>query len=399
MNVRNDFPFLKNNIIYFDNGATTLKPQYVIDAIVDYYSNYSANAHRGDYDISYKVDKMYEGTRKKLKNFINADKDEEIVFTKNSTESLNMIIFGYFKNILKKGDEILLTKSEHASNILPWFELCKEIGCKIKYIPLDNKHRVTISNLKKSINKKTKVISISHITNVIGDVRPIKEITKEAHKNNIYVCLDASQSAGHMKVDVKDLDVDFLVFSAHKMCGPTGVGVLYGKYKYLEKLRPQEYGGGMNASFDTEGTVVYSKLPHRLEAGTPNIAGVIGLGAAIDYLNDIGMNNIMTYERELRKYAIEELSKIDNVILYNKDTESGIIAFNLEGVFSQDTAYFLNQHNICVRAGSHCAKILKDELNIRNTCRISLYFYNNKEEIDKLINVLKRSKDIFNTIV
>ncbi|MDD4035920.1 MAG: SufS family cysteine desulfurase [Bacilli bacterium] len=399
MDVRKDFPFLKNNIIYLDNGATTLKPQCVIDEIVNYYSNYSANAHRGDYDISHKVNMMYEGTREKVKNFINADSEKEIIFTKNSTESLNMIVFGFFKNILKKGDEILLTKSEHASNILPWFELCKEIGCKIKYIPLDNKHRVTISNFKKTITEKTKVVSISHITNVIGDIRPIKEITALAHKNNIYVCLDGSQSVGHMKVDIKDLDVDFFAFSAHKMCGPTGVGVLYGKYKYLEKLKPQEYGGGMNASFDTDGTVSYSELPYRLEAGTPNIAGVIGLGAALDYLNNIGMQNIMVYEQNLREYALAELSKIDNIILYNKDTESGIIAFNLDGVFSQDTAYFLNQHNICVRAGSHCAKILKDELSIKNTCRISLYFYNTKEEIDKLIEVLKRSKDIFNIII
>jgi len=399
MDIRNDFPILKTNIIYFDNGATTLKPQCLINAITDYYSNYSANAHRGDYGISHKVDTMYETVRNDIKKFINANETSEIIFTKGSTESLNMIVFGFFKYYLKKDDEILLTKSEHASNILPWFELCNEIGCKIKYIPLDNNSRVTIENVNKMITIKTKVISIAHITNVVGDIRPLKEICKLAHSRNILIVSDASQSVGHMKVDVIDLDVDFVAFSAHKMCGPTGVGILYGRYKYLDKMIPMEYGGGMNASFDTDGGIEYKSLPHRLEAGTPNIAGVIGFGSAINYLNKIGMDNISRHEQELTAYAIEKMTEIDNVILYNKHTDSGIIAFNLKDVFSQDTAFYLDQYNICVRAGNHCAKILKDELNIKNTCRISFYFYNTKEEIDILIEVLKNSKDIFSVVL
>jgi cysteine desulfurase/selenocysteine lyase len=400
MNTRDDFPMLKNNnIIYFDNGATSLKPQCVIDSIVDYYSNYSANAHRGDYNISHKVDTMYEGSRNKIKNFINAKDDSEIIFTKGSTESLNMIVFGFFKNYLKKDDEILLTKSEHSSNFLPWHELCQEIGCVIKYIPLTENHLVTIENVKHAITNKTKVIAIAHITNVVGDIRPLKEITALAHSNNILVVTDSSQSIGHMKVDATDLDVDFMAFSGHKMCGPTGIGVLYGKYEYLDQMKPMEYGGGMNAFYDTDGTVEYKDLPHRLEAGTPHISGAIGLGTAVDYLNKIGMDNITKYERELKSYAIDKMSKIDNVILYNENTESGIIAFNLKDIFSQDTAYYLNQYNICVRAGNHCAKILKDEFNVKNTCRISFYFYNTKEEIDRLIEVLKNSKDIFKVVL
>ncbi len=399
MDVRKDFPLLKNNIIYFDNGATTLKPQCVIDAIVDYYSNYSANAHRGDYSISHKVDTMYEGTRDKVKHFINAQDTKEIIFTKGSTEALNMIVFGFFKHYLKKDDEILLTKSEHASNVLPWFELCKEIGCKIKYIEMDDYAHITIPNIEKAITDKTKVISLAHIANVVGDIRPIKAISEYAHTKNILLVVDASQSAGHMKLDVCDLDVDFLTFSGHKMCGPTGIGILYGKYTYLNQMKPVEYGGGMNAIFDVSGLAEYKDLPHRLEAGTPNIAGVIGLGAAIDYLTSIGMDNITEHEQALKDYAIEQLSSIDNVILYNKHTDSGIIAFNLKDVFSQDTALYLDQYNICVRAGHHCAKILKDEFNTKNTCRISFYLYNTKEEIDKLIDVLKNSKDIFKTLV
>ncbi len=399
MDIRKDFPILKTNLIYFDNGATTLKPQSVIDAITEYYSHYSANAHRGDYSISQKVDTVYETTRNKVRQFINARETGEIIFTKGSTESLNMIVFGFFKYYLKKGDEILLTKSEHSSNILPWFELGKDIGCVVKYIPLDNKGKVTLNNVKKMINEKTKVISLAHITNVVGDIRPLKEITELAHQHNILVVSDASQSIGHMKVDVTDLDIDFMAFSGHKMCGPTGIGVLYGKYEYLDKMRPMEFGGGMNASFDVDGTVEYKSLPHRLEAGTPNIAGVVGLGAAIDYLNRIGIDNITRIERELRKYALEKLSKIDNVIVYNTHTDSGIIAFNLKGVFSQDTALYLDQHNICVRAGSHCAKMLKDEFNTKNTCRISFYFYNTEEEIDKLVEVLQDGKDIFKVIL
>ena len=384
---RNDFPILNKNIIYFDNGATTLKPSILSETISDYYNNYSANAHRGDYDISLKVDEMYEHTRELVKNFINAKSSKEIVFTHNTTDSLNKIVFGFFSNYLKENDEILITKAEHASNILPLFELSDKLNLKVNYIPLDNL-QVTLDNVKKSITKNTKVISIAHITNVVGDIRPIKEIIEYAHQNNIIVVIDGAQSVPHIKIDVQDLDIDFLAFSAHKMCGPTGVGVLYGKEQYLNNTYPIIFGGGMNSSFEFDKTRIYKEIPTILEAGTPNIAGVIGFGAILEYLNNIGIDKIHKYEVELRKYALEKLKQLDNIIIYNEASQSSIITFNVKGVFPQDVAIYLNKYNICVRAGSHCAKILKDDLGIKNTVRISLYFYNTKEEIDKLIEVL-----------
>lgn len=396
---REDFKFLDNNIIYFDNGATTLKPNCVVEETVNYYTKYTSNAHRGDYDTSLKVDSMYEGTREKVKNLINSDRVEEIVFTKGCTESLNMIVFGFMKYKLKKGDEVLLTKSEHASNVLPWLELEKEIGIKVDYIPLDDNLSLTIENVKNKINKNTKVISIAHITNTVGDIRPIKEISKIAKENNVYLVVDGAQSVPHIKTDVKDLDIDFLTFSAHKMLGPTGVGVLYGKYDLLDELKPLNVGGGMNSFFEADGSLEYNTLPRRLEAGTPNIAGVIAFGSAIDYIESIGYEKIEKHEQELKKYLLEGLSLIDNVEIYNKTTKSGIVLFNLSNIFSQDTSVYLNHYNICVRAGNHCAKILKDELGIKNTCRISLYIYNTKEEIDKLLEVLKNSKNIFDVVI
>lgn len=395
---REDFHILDSGIIYFDNGATTLKPYILSDTISDYYNNYSANAHRGDYDISLKVDAMYEGVRENIKKFINANSSNQIIFTNNSTDSLNKIIFGYFKNHLKKGDHVLLTKSEHASNVLPWFELKDEMGIQIDYIELDKNHKVTMENVINAITPNTKVISIAHVTNVVGDIRPVKEIIDLAHKKNIKVIIDGAQSVPHIKTDVSYLDPDFLVFSAHKMCGPTGVGVIYIKEDLMNEIKPIIVGGGMNASFEFDGTREYNELPHLLEAGTPNIAGVIGFGSVINYLNTIGISNIQNYEKELKEYAIEKLSKVPNIIIYNNSSESGIITFNIKDIFPQDVSVYLNKYNICVRAGNHCAKILKDELGIKNTCRISLYFYNTKEEIDYLVKVLS-NPNIKNEII
>ena len=396
---REDFPMLDNNIIYFDNGATTLKPKCVIDSVVDYYSNYSANAHRGDYKVSQKVDTVYEGVRDKIKKFINAKESSEIVFTSGTTDSINRVVFGYFKYHLNKGDEILITESEHASNILPWFILEKEIGVKVKYIPLDGNYEVTLDNVKKVITDRTKVISLAYITNVIGDIRPIRDICNLAHSNNILVLVDASQSVGHVKMDVQVDDIDFLAASAHKMYGPTGIGFLYGKFDLLDDMVPVTYGGGMNAMFLENGYVELREVPFRFEAGTQNIAGVIGMGKAIDYLTVVGLKNIVKYEHELREYLINRLSELDNIIIYNKDTVGNIVAFNIKDVFSQDTACFLDKYNICVRAGNHCAKILNNVFNINNTCRISLAFYNTKSEIDKLIDVLKNSDNIYKEIL
>lgn len=385
---REDFPILKNDIIYFDNSATSLKPQCVIDKMNDYYTNYSANAHRGDYDLSYRVDQEYENARELVREFINAKYLEEIIFTSGSTEGLNMIVNGFFANLLEPGDEVLITTSEHASNVLPWFQLVTKLGIKVNYIPLDSHHYVTIENVKKAITPKTKVISLAGITNVIGDKRPIKEIAKLAHENNIFMVVDGAQMVPHVKIDVEELDIDFLVFSGHKMCGPTGIGVLYGRKELLEHLEPINLGGGMNESFDSPTSVFLKPLPTRLEAGTQNIAGVIGLGEAIKYLNSIGMENIAKQEHELRTYLIDKLLPMKHIDIINLESDSGIVAFNVNKIFSQDVAYYLNKYNICVRAGNHCAKILKSTVGVTNTVRISLYFYNTYEEIDDLVELL-----------
>lgn len=399
MNVLKDFPMLNKDIIYFDNGATTFKPYCVIDAMNKYYTDYCANAHRGDYDISLKVDMAYENTRDKVQKFINARYREEIIFTSGATESLNLIVNGFFDNIIEEGDEIIISDSEHASNVLPWFSLAKRHGAVIKYVPLDNVFHVTLEAVKRTISPKTKVIALAEITNVVGDIRPIKEICEFAHQNNIFVVVDGAQSVPHKRCDVQENDADFLVFSAHKMCGPTGVGVLYGKKELLENLVPVNLGGGMNESFDNENEVYLKELPTRLEAGTPNIAGVIGLEAAIDYLEEIGMENIFCHELALKKYLVEGLSKIPFIDIINDECDSGILAFNVDGIFPQDVAIYLNKYNICVRAGNHCAKILKKAVGVRNTVRVSLYFYNTKEEIDTLIELLSDRDKIMKEMI
>ncbi|MEG0977232.1 MAG: cysteine desulfurase [Bacilli bacterium] len=391
---REDFPMLNKDIIYLDNGATSLKPACVIKKMVEYYEEYSANAHRGDYDISYRVDLEYENARDIVTNFINAKDKSEVVFTSGTTESLNMIATGFFERIVEAGDEIIITTSEHASNVLPWFRLAREKGCIIKYIPLDIDYHVTVENLKKVLTPKTKIISLAGITNVVGDVRPIKEITKLAHELNIFVVVDGAQSVPHLKTDVQDLDIDFLAFSGHKILGPTGVGVLYGKKELLEELIPVNLGGGMNESFDNESEVYLKELPTRLEAGTPNIAGVIGLGEAIKYIESIGIDKIRDRELHLRKYLIEKIVNIPHIDIINLEADSGIVTFNIDGIFSQDVAYYLNKYGICVRAGNHCAKILKNVTGVTNTLRVRLYFYNTESEIDELINLLKNKDKI-----
>ncbi len=396
---REDFPMLNQDIIYLDNGATSLKPKSVIAKQVDYYENYSANAHRGDYDISYKVDLEYENTRDLVRDFIGAKRKEEIVFTSGTTDSLNLIVNGFFANLLEAGDEILITKMEHASNVMPWFRIAGETGAVIKYIPLDDNYFVTLENVKASITPKTKVISLAEITNVVGDIRPIKEITKYAHEKDIFVVVDGAQSVPHKKINVTDSDIDFLAFSAHKMLGPTGVGVMYAKYELMQNIEPVNLGGGMNESFDSPEKMVLKEVPTRLEAGTPNIAGVIGLGEAIKYLNKIGMENIEKYEKNLRNYFIEKLVSIPHIDILNLESDSGIVAFNVDGIFAEDVAYYLNKYNICVRAGNHCAKLTKDILGVTNSIRVSLYFYNTESEIDNLIELLKDKDKIMKEMI
>ena len=394
---RDDFPILENNIIYFDNGATTLKPKCVIDSLNKYYLEYTSNIHRGEYDFSVTTNKLYDEVRKIVAEFVNCN-DEEVIYTSGATASINMLVFGYMKKHLKRGDEVLLNKAEHASNILPWMKLREEIGIVIKYVPLNDNYELDLEHIKKTVTSKTKVISLAQISNVIGDERDVYSIGKFAHDNNILFCVDGAQSVPHMSVDFKKCNMDFLSFSAHKMGGPTGVGVLVGRSELLKDMDPLLYGGGMNDSFE-EDSYVLKDAPIKFEAGTPPIAEVIGMGEAIKYLMNIGMDKIHEYEIELKKYLVSELKKIDNIELYNTSCDSGILAFNIRGVFAQDTAIYLDHYHICVRAGNHCTKLLKDELGIKNTVRISLYLYNTKEEIDTLIDALRNSKDIYKVIL
>lgn len=396
--IRQDFPMLQGKtnegkpLVYLDNGATTLKPNSVIEAVNNYYQNISSNINRGDYKLAYLVDQAYESSRETVANFINCQ-NKEVVFTYGTTHALNQIAYGYGLNNLKKDDEILITIAEHASNTLPWYRLAAFTKAKVKFIPLDKKGRITAKNVKKMLNEKVKIVSITHVSNVLGCINDIKEISKVVHNFNAILVVDAAQSAPHIKIDVKALDCDFLVFSGHKMCGPTAVGVMYGKYHLLENTQPLMLGGGMNTRFDTNFNVSLKDVPYKFEAGTTNIEAVLGLEAAINYLQKIGLDRIASYEKQLKDYAINRLKKLDNVIIYNPEADIGIISFNVldkgKIIFGQDVASYLSKHGLCLRSGNHCAKNLWQYLNTDSTVRCALYFYNTKEEVDKLIEVLE----------
>lgn len=399
--IRKEFPMLDRHtmqnhpLIYLDNAATTFKPNIVLDAIKEYYTEYSVNAHRGDYDLSHMVDTKYENARKRIAEFLNSDKTE-IVFTSGTSMSINLIAYGYGVKYLTKDDEILITQAEHASNVLPWFKVSELTGCKIGYIPLDERGKLTPENLKKVISTRTKIVAIAHVTNVLGYIVDVKSLAKIAHDNGAIIVVDGAQSIPHMKTDVRDLDCDFISFSGHKICGPTGIGVMYGKYSLLESMDPLMSGGGMNARFDMCGKVSLLLPPLKFEAGTQNIEGVLGLEKAIDFVEGIGLENIHRHEMELRQYAISELKKLDNVILYNEHADTGIITFNIRGVFAQDAATYFNSRGICVRSGQHCAKILMDYLNCHATLRASFYLYTTKEEVDALIEACQTGGDFLN---
>lgn len=395
--IRNDFPIFNQQVrgkdlIYFDSGATALKPQVVIDEIVQYYSQYSVNAHRGDYYLSYIVDTKYEHARNTVAKFINAS-SKEIVFTTGTTVSINLACESFFKKFLKPGDEIILNEAEHASNLLPWYHLQEAIGVKIVFAKLNDDATLSVESIKNAISDKTKLISLAHITNTIGDCRDVKAICQIAKANDIYTFIDGAQSAPHQSIDVVDLDCDFFAFSGHKLCGPTGIGVLYGKKSLLDQMNPYQYGGGMNSRFNKEFEVKYKTVPTVFEAGTQNIEGVLGLATAIEYLLSIGMENIHEHELKLKAYCIEQLSHLDNITVYNKDVLSGNIIFNVNDVFAQDIATHCDSYGICVRAGHHCAKILNNVLNCNVTCRASFYFYNTFEEIDKFVECLAKGDE------
>ncbi len=387
--IRKDFLMLKNNpgLVYLDNGATTLKPKCVIDVVTNYYTHNTTNIHRGDYTISATISKEYELVRKQVATFIHATSEKEIVFTSGATQALNLVANSY-KKFINEGDVILTTMAEHASNILPWFDVCLEKKAEVAYIPLNEGGRLTLDNFKKALTNKVKVVVLAHITNVLGYAVPIKEITKLAHEVGAIVICDGAQAIPHVVCDVVDWDVDFLAFSGHKCCAPTGVGVLYGKYDLLQQLDPYTLGGGSNARFDKSGEVVLKNAPYKFEAGTPAIEATLGLGKALTYLSKLGMQNIENYEKELKAYCIAKLSSLDHVIVYNPDADSGIIAFNIKDIFAQDVAAYLNSKGIAVRSGNHCAKILPEILATTETIRASFYFYNTFEEVDFFVQAL-----------
>ena len=390
---RDDYPFIKNNpdIIFFDNASTALKPKCVIDAVNHYYNDLCVNAHRGDYYLSYKVDVEIEDVRKEVAKFIGCE-ENEVAFTSGSTLGMNLIVDGYCKKILKKGDEILISELEHASNVLPWFKVAKETGAVIKYVELSDK-KITVESFKKSITSRTKIASFAYVSNVLGYKIPAKEMCDIAHKNNILFVLDGAQATPHTKVDVKDLDCDFYVFSGHKLGGPTGIGVLYGKANHLQECDPVMLGGGMNKKFEKDGSYSIYNSVRKFEAGTPHIEGILGLGAIVKYINSVGFDFIEKQEKKLRDRALSGLKKLEHVEIYNEDNDASTITFNIKNVFAQDAASYFSKYNICLRAGQHCAKLIDGVIDTYASVRCSFYFYNTIEEVDKFIEVASRGSD------
>ena len=398
---REDFPILKrkiknNDLIFFDNGATTQKPIQVIDAISDYYKNYNSNIHRSVYTLGDESEKIYEESKHLVKEFINANSHEEIIYTSGTTESMNFIA-RIIEQDVEDGDEIILTYMEHHANLVPWQQLAIRKNLTLRFLDLDELGRININQLKELINDKTKIVSICHASNVLGNINPVYEIGSLLKDKDIYFVVDAAQSVPHMKIDVDKMNCDFLAFSSHKMCGPTGIGVLYGKKNLLEKFDPVEFGGGMIGVVE-EKSSTWAILPDKFEAGTPLLAEAAGLGATIKYLEDIGLENIESYTKELTKYLYDELSKISNIKIYGTNEISdrvSLVSFNLEGVHPHDLTSFLDEKGICIRAGHQCTQPLLGKLGAYSVARTSLYFYNTKEEIDFFIQVLKETKEFF----
>jgi len=400
--LRNDFPIFKKKIngkelVYLDNASTTQKPYSVIDSITDFYSNYNSNIHRAVYQLAEEATNMYEQTRQKIANFINV-RPEEIIFTRNTTESINLIAHSWARTNLKKDDVIVITEIEHHSNIVPWQIICQEIGTRLEYVGIDENGFLDLEYMIELISsRKVKLVSLSHMSNVLGTIVPIERIIKIAHEHDIPVLVDGAQSVPHMPINVKNMECDFLVFSAHKMLGPTGVGILYAKKEYLDKMKPFMSGGDMIKEvfkFHTN----YNDVPYKFEAGTPNIADVVGFSAAIEYLEKIGMDNIRKHEIYLTEYALESMSSLDYITIYGpKDTKyrGGVISFNIADIHPHDLATIMNDHGIAIRSGHHCAQVLMQRLDVPATSRASFYIYNTKEEIDKFVNAIKEAGRIF----
>ena len=401
-NIKKDFPLLENeNITYLDSGATTQKPIQVIKAVEEFYQKYNANPHRGAYSLSVEATEQYENTRTKIAKFINAKHREEIIFSKNATESLNLIAYSYGLDNLKKDDEVVISIMEHHSNLVPWQKMTKQTGSKLNYMYINENYEITDEEIESKITDKTKIVGITHVSNVLGTINNVKKIIKYAHKKGAVVIVDASQSIPHMKIDVQDLDADFLVFSGHKMLAPLGIGVLYGKREILNKMTPFLMGGDM-IEYVYEQDTTFAPLPNKFEAGTQNVEGVIGLGAAIDYIENLGYDKIQEIEHEVISYARQELSKLDYLTLYttpNEENHSSVISFNIKGVHPHDVASILDSEGVCVRSGNHCAQPLMRFLGIDSTCRASFYIYNTKEDVDKLVKALDKAYNMFKNYI
>lgn len=396
--IKKDFPILENsNLTYLDSGATTQKPKQVIDKIEEFYNKYNANPHRGAYSLSVEATNEYESARVKIAKFINASKPEEVIFSKNATESLNLIAYSYVLENLKKDDEVVISIMEHHSNLVPWQKMTKAKNAKLKYMYVNDNYEIPDEEIETKITKNTKIVGITYVSNVLGTINPVKKIIKQAHKMGAVVVVDASQSIPHMKLDVQELDADFVVFSGHKMLAPLGIGVLYGKKSILDKMTPFLMGGDM-IEYVYEQETTFASLPNKFEAGTQNVEGVIGLAAAIDYIEKIGYEKIQEIEKEVVGYAKQELAKLDFLETYytkNDENHMGVISFNIKGVHPHDTASVLDSYNVAVRSGNHCAQPLLRYLGKDSTCRASFYIYNTKKDVDNLVEALNKTYNMF----
>ena len=401
--IRKDFPILFQEVndeplVYLDNAATTQKPTQVLDVLRHYYENDNANVHRGVHTLAERATEDYENSREKVRAFINAKETAEVLFTRGTTTGLNWLARSYGDAFIKEGDEIVISYMEHHSNIIPWQQLVERKGATLRYLPLTDEGFIDMTAAKEIINEKTAIVSLAYVSNVLGVINPIKELAEMAHAYDAVMIVDGAQAAPHMTVDVQDLDADFFAFSGHKMCGPTGIGVLYGKRNWLEQMEPVEFGGEM-IDFVNLYDSTWKELPWKFEAGTPNIAGAIALGGAIDYLNEIGMENIHHCEQELVAYVLPKLQEIGGVTIYgpqDPEQHTGVIAFNLDGIHPHDVATALDMEGVAVRAGHHCAQPLMNYLNLPATARASFYFYNTKEDADRLIEAIQATKEFFN---
>jgi cysteine desulfurase/selenocysteine lyase len=392
--IKKDFPVLDDHtLVYLDTAASSLKPKQVLDTMDEYYKKYGVNVHRGVYSMSYIATEKYEEARNKVATFINASFDE-IVFTRGASSALNLVASSYGLNNLTSEDEIIVSELEHHSHVLPWQNVSNITGAKLVYVPLDHEGRITVENFQSVLTDKTKVVALNYVSNVMGYIAPIKEIIKLSHEVGAIVSVDAAQAAPHMDIDVRELDCDFLAFSGHKMLGPTGIGVLYGKKKLLQAMSPIEFGGDMNDNVDKY-SASWKDTPYKFETGTPPIAEAIGLGAAIDYLIDKGVDNIHQHEMELKDYTVQKMQQMKDIEIYNPNAETGIISFNIKGVHPHDAITYFDGDNICMRAGHHCAQLVIKWLDVLATLRVTFYLYNTKEDCDKFIDSLQKARDFF----